>query len=247
MDDVGTLTPLADVIHQIVAMCGNAIAIVLIGSAARGKRTESSDVDLLVIGSKTPILKTRVPGFHVQTTSQANFLTNLGNGEDFEAWCVRYGQPMHDNGLWKEIMNSPSVNRWPEWQPKVVHGARRLFLAATLLRLGDKDAAREELIYVLGHAARGLLIKAGIFPLSRPELAAQLKQLGYLNLARLHEKLRSNDPASVSLLRQAQIYSKKLLCHLDPSAYKKSSEQFRKNQQAKQRHPRSSPARSPNN
>lgn len=38
-----------------------------------------------------------------------------------------------------------------------------------------------------------LLLKRGTFPLSRPELADQFRVLGYVHLAELHERLRTDE------------------------------------------------------
>lgn len=107
----------------------------------------------------------------------ADFLHNLRLGDDFESWCVRLGVTLSDGrGCWAAILASEESKQWPRWELKVLHGARRLFLADSLLKMGDNTAASEELVYALGHIARGLLLKSGIFPLSRPELAEQLRQ-----------------------------------------------------------------------
>ncbi len=92
---------------------------------------------------------------------------------------MRLGVVVHDNGLWSEILTRPESKTWPGWQKKVVHGARRLFLANKLIETGDLEAATEEMLYAVGHIARGLLLKADVFPLSRPELEDQIEALGY--------------------------------------------------------------------
>lgn len=215
--------------------CGPDTVILLIGSAAREKWSENSDIDFLVLAEKAPALRARVPGFHVQLNSYAGFFNRLCRGEDFESWSVRYGKVLHDAGWWATLIESDCVKIWPKWQTKVVHGFRRLILASSLLETGDLQAAREELMYALGHAGRGLLLKAAVFPLSRPELAAQLKELGYPNLANLHEKLRNNDSVSESLLRQAELYAKKLLTNTDKETYKSCSDESRKRKRQKQK------------
>lgn len=226
--------------QDIVSACGQGhdVAVVLIGSASRGKRTEQSDIDMLVVGKERPVLPFSLTGFHIQAISQADFLTNLRSGEDFESWCVRLGVPLHDSGIWAQILESPYAGQWPDWRTKVVHGARRLFLANSLLEIGDTDAAAEELLYVLCHVARGLLLKGGVFPLSRPELAEQVGALGYPKLASLHEQLRTTTSASPHTLAIGVSYSKKLLCHLDRLVYGRCSEEHRGKRKAKANRPR---------
>jgi len=197
---------------------GDGISIILIGSAARNLRTEESDTDLLLIGAERPAIPRSFPGFHIQSSSVAEFLRNLRNGEDFDLWCIRLGIPLYDRGQWASIVDSDEAKQWPRWESKISHGARRLFLARSLLEMGDNAAAAEELVYTLGHIARALLLKAGIFPLSRPELAGQIRDLGYSHLAAIHEQLRGPE-INRRVLGLALVYSKRLLCHLGPEMY----------------------------
>src|ERR1039457_6208376 len=159
-----------------------------------------------------------ISGYHIKFSTEADFLRRLNAGEDFEAWCVRYGVQLLDRGAWERIKSS-SANVWPRWDIKVVHGIRRLFLASELSKMGDREAAREELIFVLGHIARGLLLKNGRFPLSRPELAEQVNELGYPELAALHKRLRNADLPCETDISLALNYSKRLLIYLDRATY----------------------------
>ena len=223
-------------VEQVVAELRRAnnddLAIILVGSAARNVRTEDSDIDLLLVGLKRPCVPRSFPGFHIQASSTHEFLRNLQNGEDFESWCVRLGVPLFDVGRWAEILGSEEAKKWPRWELKVAHGARRLFFAHEFIEMGDNLAASEELVYTLGHIARGLLLKAGIFPLSRPELAGQIRTLGYSHLATLHERLRG-DGVDRRLLGQARTYSKRLLCHLDRDEYGACATEYRRKRRAK--------------
>jgi hypothetical protein len=226
-------------VEQVVAELRRAnnddLAIILVGSAARNVRTEDSDIDLLLVGVKRPSVPRSFPGFHIQASSTHEFLRNLQNGEDFESWCVRLGVPLFDVGQWAEILGSEEAKNWPRWELKVAHGARRLLFAHEFIEMGDNLAASEELVYTLGHIARGLLLKAGIFPLSRPELAGQIRTLGYPHLATLHERLRGNG-VDRRLLGQARTYSKRLLCHLDRDEYGACATEYRRRQRAKRNH-----------
>jgi hypothetical protein len=214
-----TTNDIGCVVTELQRLVGNAVSVILVGSAARNARTDDSDIDLLLVGAERPHVDKSFSGFHIQTTGVAEFRRNLRKGEDFESWCVRLGVPVSDDsGLWAGVVASEEANQWPRWELKVVHGARRLFLANSLLEMGDNAAASEELVYTLGHIGRGLLLKSGTFPLSRPELSEQLRRLGYPHLATIHETLRTTQ-ASPSVLRRARNYSKKLLCYLDRNAY----------------------------
>lgn len=224
--------PWSDIVEVLRPAYGDETAIVLIGSAARGVWTPRSDIDLLVIAKKRPTPKA-LPKYHVQVYSEDQFLRNLKSGEDFEPWCVRFGQPLYDCGIWGSISSTEEANIWPRWRTKVVHGVRRLFLAASLLRGGDTDAAAEESLYVLGHIARGLLLRAMIFPLSRPELAEQVKTLGYAHLAALHERIRLDDHLPQRQIEVAQRYGKKLLLAMDRTIYAQAVNEHRRIKTAK--------------
>lgn len=226
---------LQSVVTKLRNRYGDEVSVVLVGSAARGRATEESDIDLLVIGERRPRSMSDLPRYHVQVASETDFMRNLALGEDFEAWCVRFGLPLYDNGLWSRIKQSPEAAGWPRWQAKIPHAIRRLLMATALVEMGDADAASEETVYGLGHIARGLLLKSGVFPLSRPELAEQVKGLGYSHLAELHEELRRSSNARLSRLRLAQRYSKKLLVHLDRKEYAKCSTEYRERKRAKSR------------
>jgi predicted nucleotidyltransferase len=202
-------------------------AVVLIGSAARGRRTENSDIDILFVATQTVSLLPVMPGYHIKFSSDAAFLDRLSTGEDFEAWCVRYGVTLVDRGVWDRIKES-SANVWPRWDFKVAHGLRRLLVASNLSKLGDLEATREELVFVLCHIARGLLLKIGIFPLSRPELAAQVNDIGYPELADLHERLRNSENPSSKDISLGLLYSKRLLVHLDRGTYQRIAQEHSK-------------------
>jgi len=208
----------SNVATDLVGLTESDCAAVLIGSAARGCRTEQSDIDLLLISTEKVASGPLVPGYHTKFATEADFLRRLAAGEDFEAWCVRLGVPLVDRGVWARIQVSAG-DVWPRWETKVLHGVRRLLLASQLSDLGDRPAAREELVFALGHIARALLLKTGTFPLSRPELADQVRNLGYVHLAELHERLRTDDTPSPHDVLRGLLYSKKLLVDLDRATY----------------------------
>ncbi len=194
-------------------------SVVLIGSAARGKETPKSDVDLLVLVAPGSKLPPSPASFHVQVITREDSMRRLREGDDFPAWCVRYGVVVQDSGDWEEIATSPEARLWPDWRKKIPHAARRLLLATLLRKTNDEDAAAEETLYALGHTARALLLRSNVFPLSRVELIEQTEAIGFPHLSSLLRDLIYDEP-SRTLITQAQLYSKKLLCHLDGLAYR---------------------------
>jgi predicted nucleotidyltransferase len=210
---------------------GIPMAMVLIGSVARGTATHRSDVDLLFLTNETAKAPSAPSKFHIHLFTRERFLRKLAEGDDFAAWAVRFGVPIEDHGIWTEITKSPEAQVWPEWRKKVKHSVRRLILGARLLEIGDQDAASEELLFAIGHAARALLLRGNVFPLSRAELITQTKEIGYAHLSSLLDRLIFGDPDPEMLLR-AKLYSKKLLCYLDQEVYRESaSEVTRKSKQ----------------
>jgi hypothetical protein len=228
LDELSTAFPEVQVLMDSLNGEDRDLSVVLVGSAARGTQSENSDIDILIV-SRQPLICPNVPGrIHLVKSTYDEFLKQLQIGEDFEAWCVRLGVPLLNAQLWSEILARPEARTWPNWKRKIVHGARRLFLASRLISMGDLDAGREEMLYATGHIARGLLLKSDIFPLSRPELEVQLQTIGYPHLASVHRELRVNPTIDFHFLRRSQTYSKKLLKYLGAQEYKLSSLEFQK-------------------
>jgi hypothetical protein len=194
--------------------------VVLIGSVARGTASENSDVDLLVLSTGHPEgVPTESPA-HVQYFTPADFLGRLREGDDFAGWCVRHGIALDGAEEWERLTASPEATVWPDWRRKLPHATRRLQLGADMLRVGDVDAASEETLYLLTHLGRALLLRAGAFPLSRPEMAGQLEAAGYPSLGRLISRLLYANPEGQEV-QQAIRYGKKLLVHLDRDWFEK--------------------------
>ena len=198
---------------------GQSMSVVLIGSVARNTETPRSDVDVLILTEHGVHVPSTPRRFHVHQIDRDRMVKRLVRGDDFPAWCIRYGIPIWDSGLWAEIVNSEEARVWPDWRKKLPHAARRLLLGTTLLLTGDEDASAEEMLYSVTHIARALLLRSGVFPLSRAELVQQIEEAGYPHLAMLLYKL-IHERTTLPLIRQAQSYAKKLLCYLDASAYR---------------------------
>jgi uncharacterized protein (UPF0332 family) len=193
-------------------------AVILIGSVARNAATSNSDLDLLLIVPETIKVERTADRLHVQVMSEAEFMERLRTGDDFAAWCVRYGVPIVQAPVWDRIVQTTEAKSWPNWRHKIEHAGRRLLLADQLLRVGDIEAAAEELAYAVSHVARAMLLKKGVFPLSRPEMISQLKEQGYPQLGAILEDF-SFDRRTERTVRQALRYVKKLLVYLDRAAF----------------------------
>lgn len=220
------------------------ISVILIGSVARSTHTSNSDLDLLVISDRPPLVERHPDRLHVQALTTEQFTQRLRAGDDFAAWCVRYGVPIVTAKPWLDIVSSADAAIWPDWHKKVRHAARRLTLAAALLETGDIAAAGEEMLYAVSHTARAILLRARMFPLSRPEIVSQLREASHERLAKLLEELSYEAPARAALNR-ALIYVKRLLVFIDKSAYREFLQSRRQHLLAKKK--RSSGSATPGN
>ncbi len=208
--------------------------VILVGSVARGTETLQSDLDLLVVSDAEIRLPAPRGRLHVQWFTEDAFREKLRSGDDFAAWCVRFGVPLISSAAWTSIINSTEAEAWPEWRKKVTHATRRLFLATAMLDAGDLDASAEETLYAVSHTARALLLRQGAFPLSRPEMVQQLAESGHQALGEQLKELIYGT-ANERRLTRTHFYVKKLLVHLDKTTYRNYVSERRKILQAKRR------------
>ena len=204
--------PVLDALKR--AGLANTATVVLVGSGARGVRNPRSDIDILVLHDDGRRIRLKRPGdIHLQQVSRSKFLGRLENGDDYPSWALRLGVPLHDpDGWWAEqVAAELGSPHWPDWRVKVQHARKRMRMAPELLDTGDVDAASEEFLFAASHVARAILLRHGVFPLSRPELPSQIES-DDPGLARLLVRLIGGtmDPADLrsveSLLDQRLDY-----------------------------------------
>ncbi|MDE2758580.1 MAG: nucleotidyltransferase domain-containing protein, partial [Acidobacteriota bacterium] len=164
-------------------------AAVLVGSVARGTSTERSDIDILFVSEHRLRRPRCAAQVHAQLFVTDELHRKLRSGDDLPSWCIRFGVPIVDPGIWQKITGCPEAAQWPDWKLKITHATRRLILASDLLRVGDLSAASEETLYALTHTARAMLLRTDVFPLSRPEMVEQVATAGYPSLAKLLQQL----------------------------------------------------------
>ncbi|HEX6746698.1 MAG TPA: hypothetical protein VF092_05330 [Longimicrobium sp.] len=158
--------------------------VVIYGSAVRAV-TESNDVDLLLVADTEPAYAPPLDvDLHWVDAAQVD--SAVAAGDEVLGWGLRFGIPLVDReGIWARL-----IERWGDLLPfpsaaAADERARRATTAAEGLRAdGDCEAADEVLLAALTQRARARLIRAGIYPLSRPELPDQLVELGDVDLAR---------------------------------------------------------------
>ncbi|MHB0886115.1 MAG: nucleotidyltransferase domain-containing protein [Bacillota bacterium] len=188
-------------------------SVIVLGSVARGRQTPNSDIDFLVLTKSSTRRWVPPIDVHLHLETRDEFLSRLRRGEDFEAWAVRFGVTVSDpSGWWESTRLNPDLRRiWPDWRNKVDQAEKRRRLAEQLLEDGDIEGAAEEYLMSASHLARAVLQKAGVFPLSRPEMPGQLDVLGQADLSRALTVLADRPTEAAKLRAVVPVVDKYLL------------------------------------
>lgn len=166
--------------------CGNdVVAVVAYGSAVRDC-VSSSDVDLLVIARGEFLVSPPPLDVDLRVVGVDEVEVALSAGDEVLGWAARLGVPlMEADAFWSSLMA-----RWaghlpfPNADAAEERAARAARYEQALRAAGDHDAADEMRLTELTQRARARLLRAGLYPLSRPELPGQLAALGAGGLAR---------------------------------------------------------------
>ena len=171
----------------------DADCVVLVGSVARKTRTSpAGDVDVLVVNGRAR--KLLHPGVQTTVLTREDLRERVRAGDDFAQWALRFGVSLRGRRRWQELRRELLEDApWPSPAVKQEQASRRLRRARDLLDMGDANAAQEDLLYAVSHLARASLLRLGVFPLSRPELPAQLRDADMEELAVLLERLGLDD------------------------------------------------------
>ena len=71
---------------------------------------------------------------------------------------------------------------WPDAEKKIARLPEFVGLAERLIRTGDRDAAQDQVRATLTAAARPVLLREGVFPLSRRKLPDQPRRSGMADI-----------------------------------------------------------------
>jgi hypothetical protein len=168
-------------------LCGNpnVMAVVLFGSSIR-PATESFDFDCLYIyQGDRPALPRAPMEVDVRAYPAADVERLIESAHDLFVWSIRMGEVVCErDGFWTRLRES-WLPRLPVLSPEIAddRAARAERILADLRDMGDEDAAVEQWVTAATHRARAALLRAGVFPASRPELPAQLREIGAHALA----------------------------------------------------------------
>jgi len=165
---------------------GSILAVVAYGSAVREVES-SADLDLLfVFEGDAPELDPPPSDVDLRGYARDDVEALLAGGHDVLGWALRFGVVLRQRDGWWDGLAS----RWRDRLPLPSESAaderagRALRISRELEAAGDADAAEEQRLVALTQRARARLIRAGVFPGSRPELPRQLRAIGDAELAR---------------------------------------------------------------
>jgi hypothetical protein len=177
------------------------LAVVAIGSAVRPK-VKSVDLDLLVITAERPRPVPSPIEVDVRQYNAAEIYSKVQRGNDLLGWAIRYGVVLLEkDAFWTAFADKLRGSvPLPSAHEARGRAAKARKYAEQLIAAGDEDAASEQAISYLTHLARAELIDHSIYPISRPELPGQLRQLGDHQLADLLEAaINSSVPVRIIL------------------------------------------------
>ena len=211
---IGTIEDKAKPVLDALAREGLAdcATVIVVGSSARKAMNWRSDIDVLVLRDDDRRVRMKRRGdIHLQQDSRLRFLRRLQDGDDYPAWALRFGVPVSDpDGWWAEQASAEHDSpHWPDWQAKVPHARKRMRMALALLDTGDVDAANEEMLFAASHVVRAVLLRQGVFPLSRPEMPSQLDSVDS-ELAQLLVRLMNGDMDAAALRSDAAMLEERL-------------------------------------
>ena len=187
----------------------NVMAIVAVGSAVRPS-VMSADLDLIVVCRELAQSALKPPievDLRAYAASEIDGLIEDGN--DMLGWAVKFGRVLYQRERFWDAVLTKWQRRLP--MPSADAAARRAEEAfqrlTKVFELGDRNAAHEQAVSYLTHAARAELLRKRVYPASRPELPKQLRVNGFLAIARSLERLlerRYEDSDEVASLIQGR-------------------------------------------
>ena len=170
---------------QAARQTGAVNAVVATGSAVRDV-DRSDDLDLVLIYDAVRPSLARPPiSVDLRCYDQADVSARLAAGHSYLSWAVRFGRVLFERDRWWSELRTEWNDRLllPSAAEAIKRAQRAEHQRDGLATAGDNDAAAELQLAALTHRARAALTRAGVFPQSRPELAAQLRQIGEDTLA----------------------------------------------------------------
>jgi hypothetical protein len=182
----------------------NMLAVVAIGSAVR-IAVPSVDLDIIVICKAPPKLKAKPPlEIDLRFYLESDVDHEIMQGNDLLGWAVKFGRVIYQReGYWDVIVESYR-NRLPLPSADIfAKRAKESFIRLVkVFEIGDMDAAYEQALSYITHLGRTELLRRKVYPASRPELPAQLRSIGCVQLADWLENLIDSAAEHAKLIKE---------------------------------------------
>lgn len=182
----------------------NIAAVVLFGSAVRPVES-SFDFDCLYIyqGDK-PVVPPAPIEVDLRGYAADQVDTLIQNAHDLLIWSIRFGKLVCErNEYWTDLVARwNSVLPFPSAEVAEDRALKAERLLQYAMATGDEDAVVEQLVTAATHRARAALLRAQVFPASRPELPDQLRTIGEHELAEnLKTAMRKRQELAAEFIR----------------------------------------------
>jgi len=180
---------IVSIAERIIYECKPA-SIVLIGSVAVGKERETSDMDFLVITGKkhVPLLKEDV---NVILMSRSEFERKYLKGDDFIVSSLSFGKIVYDEEYFIKFYERPLPVFSSEVIQEKIDYCRKLRNRIVHLARSDVDSAKEELLNLALQCARIILLRNGIIPPTKHEIAHSIRKYNS-DIAKILDNLMKN-------------------------------------------------------
>lgn len=151
-------------------------SIVLVGSVAASRQTQKSDLDFLVIADSDQKITFQIENCNLVILSKDEFKNKYLKGDDFVVSSLSFGRVVFDEGLFMKFFeNSLPIFSQEVIQEKLKYCETLEGRVYSLLKIGDIEKAREELVYLLLQAARIILLRNRIIPRTKLDIPGQVK------------------------------------------------------------------------
>lgn len=150
------------------------LSIVLVGSAAAQKMEKGSDLDFMVVGGN----KGNIPVFenaNVVAVSESELTGKYVKGDDFIISALVFGKIIYDREYAVKFLESPLPIFSQELvQEKIKYCETLEERIYSLLKIDEREA-KKELLYLALQAGRIVLLRKGIVPKTKHDIAMQVK------------------------------------------------------------------------
>lgn len=184
----------------------NVKAVVLLGSTVRAAES-SFDFDCLFVYSGGKPAFTRPPSeVDIRAFDAEQMDALIQSAHDLLVWSLRLGELVCEHNEYWSTLKRHWQDRLPFPSADVAEARaeKAQALLDVLRSAGDDDAVVEQLVSVLTHRARAALLRAEIFPASRPELPDQLRGISEDKLAiELQFAIRARNTIAHQLIKSS--------------------------------------------